>query len=552
MLEFFKEFHFDRPYILAIIPVLIILFTILNKKQIICTPNFFKLKTFASITNLKLLVQGNNLNDAKKINILILIFFSCIFLALAKPRWGYIEVEHYNYDKNLVVLLDSSQSMSVSDLSPSRFTRAKQEIYDILTKYPDYRIGIISFTDIPYIISPLTKDHGAIINNLKSLSPDDFKIQGSNINEALKLTINYFKKVPGTEKYILLISDGDFTTKLDSKIIQKITNQKLKLFIYATGTPLGGPVFKEGKIIEYQGQKVISKLNLSNLDDIAKKLQGKLINITHDNLDIDKFNNFITQNTELSKNNIIIKQWQERFYIFIIPAIAILLFFFTHKIFLCFAILCYLFTSNYAQANIFLNKDQKAIKYYNNKEYDKAENHFSTSYNKAVAAYRNNKFSDSIKYFDDLPVEHINAQFNKGNAYFMTQEYQQAIKSCETVLKYDQDNQKAKDNLKIAKEMLKKQSQQKNNPDKQQEQQKQQDNNQQEKENNSNNNNKDHKEQNNATQQKNKKEKLDSTTKNIDNNIFNLVETDSGTLLKKKIQNKEMQNKEKLSNNKPW
>ena len=542
MTEFFQAFHFHKPYFLIIIPALITLFFILNKKQIIFTPNFLKLKKFASIENLKLLVRGNRIDNSKKINILLLIFFICLIIALARPRWGYDEIENYNYDKNLVILLDSSQSMAVGDIPPSRFTRAKQEVYDILNKYKDYRIGVISFTDIPYIISPLTKDHNAIINNLKSLSPDDFEIQGSNINEALNLTINYFKKVSGTEKYILLISDGDFTTKLDSGISKKILDQKLKLFIYAAGTQIGGPVFKQGKAIEYQGQKVISKLNIEKLTEIAKSLKGNISTISHNNLDIDEFNKFISQNHELTKNQIITKQWKERFYIFILPAMVILLVFFNNKVFLCLLIGIFLFNINNAHANIFLNSNQKATKHYNKKEYSKAESNFTDSYNKGVAAYKNKKYDDAIKHFKKTPESNIKAKFNQGNAYFMQQKFQDAINSYETVLKYDAKNKQAEHNLNIAKKMLKKQNSSSNN-----------DNNNKNNESNNDKENKPNKDKkndvkNNENKTGNNKEKQ----QNIDNNIFNLVETDSGTLLKKKIENKEKQNQHNKSNTKPW
>lgn len=539
MSKFVQEFHFDQPFFLTVIPFLVILFFILNKKEIVFSPNILNLKRFASIENLKLLVRGRSFTNAKAINLLLLVLFILLTLSLAKPRWGFSEVEHYDYDKNLVVLLDSSQSMAVEDLGSSRFTRAKQEIYDILQRYQEYRVGVISFTDIPYIISPLTKDHKAIIDNIKSLSPDDFELQGSNINEAFKLTINYLKKVSGTEKYILLISDGGFTTKLDAKIVEQILDQKLELFIYAIGTELGGPVFKDGKIIEYEGEKVISKLDLDNLNDIAKEFKAKMITVSYDDFDIDEFSNFITRNQEITKNNIITKQWKERFYVFLVPAMLILLFFFSSKIFLSCVILYCVFNINNAEANIFLNNNQNALGYYKNKEYSKAEEKFSSFYNKGVASYRNKDYAAAIEYFNnDILKDDIKSQFNKGNAHFMQKQYGESIESYKMVLENDPDNKNAQYNLKIAQKMLQKQppSKSDNNADKEPAENKKED----------------KKNSDSKKSQKSKKQVGNSEKLNADDNIFNLVETDSGTLLKKKIRNKEENNKEKFSNNKPW
>ena len=47
---------------------------------------------------------------------LLCLFFSLIFIALAKPRWDYKDIELMQEDANLVILLDSSKSMDVSDV----------------------------------------------------------------------------------------------------------------------------------------------------------------------------------------------------------------------------------------------------------------------------------------------------------------------------------------------------------------------------------------------------------------------------------------------------
>ena len=548
------KLHFVYPWFLMFIPILSVIFIILSKKEITFAPNLFKLRKFASKENLKFLVKKNIIKN--KSNFLLLAFFILIIISLARPRWDFIEVKNYNYDKNLVILLDSSQSMNVKDISPSRFTRAKQEIYDILDKYTNYRVGVIAFTDIPHIVSPLTKDHKAIKGNIKSLNPNDFLIQGSNLNEALKLTINYFKNTTGNNKYVLLISDGDFTQKVNKEILAKIKEEKIQLFIYAIGSSFGGPVFKNGKIIEYKGKKVISKLNIANLRETAQIFSGAVTTITHDDADLNEFNNFINTSQKITETETTIKKWQEKYYVFLIPAMVILLIYFRNGAFISIFLLVFCASGYNAQANIFLNDDQKALKYYNSKRYKQAQEKFSSIYNKGVSAYRNNDFDSAIKHFETMPENDINSQFNLGNSFFQKKQYQKAINSYKMVLKNDKQNKKAAHNLKIAEEKLKQQQKKQNkNKDKRNKDNKQKK--EQSKNSNQNNKKKNKETPNKKESNKNKKEHASKKSESQpqitpDQNIFNLIETDYGELLKKKIKNKDMQNINKKPNDKPW
>ena len=698
MAEFLQNFHFLYPYTLIISLLLMVLLFLSYKKDFFFNKlNINKLKNFASPENLRILVKTNFKQNTKLINFLIFAFLILLTLAIAAPRWNYDEIKTYSYNKNIVILLDASSSMSVTDIKPSRFTRAKQEIYDILAKFPQYRIGIIAFAKIPHIIAPLTIDHKYIEENIKALNPDNFTLQGSNINDALKLTLNYFQNVSGNDKYILLISDGDFTTNLQPQIIKKIKQQKLKLIIYAIGSKKGAPVFKDGSIIEYQGKKIISKLNLKNLQNLGKEFSSPIININYNDTDLQQLTNFINKNQELTKSKSTIKQWQERFYIFLIPAMLIFLYFCKKNIFLVITILCILLpqkptmadtpingiptsgvpTSRSAMNNyspkqqikldaelkpeskgayktyvtdgrmddnsdgpptsgasadgsptsgafknainnylpkqqikldaelkpeskgayktyvtdgrmdnnsdgsfntaawgewLFLNQAQQAQKYFNNKQYQQAQDNYQKPYNKGVAAYRNEDYKTAIENFKKLPETDLKAQFNLANSYFQMKQYQQAIDNYENILKQQKDHKEAQHNLEIAKKMLKKSRSDKSQSQKSQNDKSQKQNKQQQEEQSQSNQSQDNREQNKQKQQNSQKQdkpqdKNSQSNKsqsnksrsnksqsdkpqgnNPDQTLFNLIETKAGELIKKKIKQQELQNDKSHSN----
>ena len=657
MAEFLQNFHFLYPYTLIISLLLMVLLFFSYKKDFFFKQlNINKLKNFASPENLKILLKTNFKQNTKLINFLIFAFLILLTLAIAAPRWNYDEIKTYSYNKNIVILLDASSSMSVTDIKPSRFTRAKQEISDILAKFPQYRIGIIAFAQIPHIISPLTIDHKYIEDNIKALNPDDFTLQGSNINDALKLTLNYFQNVSGNDKYILLISDGDFTTNLQPHIIKKIKQQKLKLIIYAIGSKKGAPIFKDGSIIEYQGKKIISKLNLKNLQNLGQEFSSPIININYNDADLEQLTDFINKNQELTKSKSTIKQWQEKFYVFLIPAMLIFLYFCQKNVFLVITILCILLPQkptmaetpingiptseshtsmfNTAMNNnlpkqqikldaelkpkskgayktymtdgrmddnsdgpsadgspisgafntaawgewLFLNQAQQAQKYFNNKQYQQAQDNYQKPYNKGVAAYKNKDYKTAIENFKKLPENDLKGKFNLANSYFQMKQYQQAINNYENILKQQKDHKEAQHNLKIAKKMLKKSQSNKSQNDKSQKQNKQQqeeqpqsdksqDNREQNKQEQQNNQKQDKPQDNNSQSNKSRSknpqnqdphsdkphsDKPHSNKSHSDNNsdqtLFNLIETKAGELIKKKIHQKELHSNKSQSN----
>jgi Ca-activated chloride channel family protein len=561
MEEFLQNFHFLYPIYLILAAFLIVFYAFYFKnKNLFINKSFKELTKFASVENLKILLKQKITNKNKIINLFIILFLILVILAIAAPRWNYQEITAYKYSKNLVIILDASNSMSATDISPSRFIRAKQEIYDILQKFPSYRIGIIAFAKIPHIISPLTLDHQYINQNIQAITPNDFTLQGSNLNDAFNLALSYFNNIKNGKKYILLISDGDFTSNLQPQIINKLKKQQFNLAIYAVGTKKGAPVFKDGNILEYQGKKVVSKLNIANLENLAKNLSSPIINLNYNDSDLKEFSNFITNKDDITQSNTNIKQWQERFYIFLIPAMLIFIYLFAKNILLIFIIL-FIYAPNHAKAGLFMNKEQRAEKLFEEKKYDQAEKLYQTPYNKGVSAYRNKNYDLAIKNFEQIINKNTKTKFNLANSHLQKKLYQEAINIYEDILTTNPQDKKTQHNLAIAKKLLEKKQQQKQDNNKKKDNkekssQEKKDNKEkspQEKKDNKEKSPQEKKDNKEKSPQEKKDNKEKSPQEKKDNkekspqekkdNFFNLIETRPGELLKQKIRQKELLNK---------
>lgn len=133
-------------------------------------------------------------------------------------------------------------------------------------------------------------------------------------------------------------------------------------------------------------------------------------------------------------------------------------------------------------------------------------------YDTGVASFNTGSFEQAQAYFQHVTAMHTvdpllkeQAHFNLGNTYVELKKLPEAIEQYEQVLKLNPDNERAKHNLALVKEMLKKQEQQ-------QQQQEQQPN----------------KQQNNDQNQKEQKDKQQQQGQNQDNNQSDKSEQNQG------------------------
>lgn len=590
MSEIINNFHFAQPLYLLLFLALPLCYYLTRKLEKLHSTHhldYHKYKKLATFNNLKHLVKANNKLTHKIRWLLLGLFLSLIILTLAQPRWRYHTTELISQNNNIVILLDSSSSMNVKDIAPNRYDFSKAKINYMLNNIDNSRIALIAFTDIPHLIAPLTKDYQALTNKLAKLTTSNFKQQGTNINAALQLAINLYRDFAGDNNYIILFTDGDFELELADQLSPIIKKKKLNFFSFLIGTEIGGPVYQDNKILTYQNQNIYSKANAEKLNKLTKSLAGNYLKTSQNDDDIKSLLKLLQQNIKQHKEKEKIKIWEEGFYIFLVPALLILLYY--YRFALC-LILIFLFNQEPAQANIFLNQAQKGTKLFSSGNYQAAQENFTTPYNKGVAAYKNQDFATAIKEFSKEQKYDLKNKFNLANSYFMSENYSSAIKQYEEILANDKNHPETLYNLKIAKEKLERQEatnkqtkpQEKNskNQDNQQEEQhnskqlnqikqnneKQQ--NPENKDNNSNvennlNNNKklEDKKQNQQQepikpdkQNKHNSEKNSKAEEKIDNydNILKLIENSAEAIMQQKIRVKEENSKVNLNNNKPW
>jgi Ca-activated chloride channel family protein len=221
----------------------------------------------------------------------IIIFIGLIFLLLAvwQPQWGKNIQKNKRKGLDVVFTVDVSKSMKALDFSQhnqliSRLDAAKYLINEFIKKRPQDRIGLIEFAGESFVASPLTLDHNVFQTFLENISSNDLGKQGTNLAEAIAISIGRLDIQTTTKrgKTILLFSDGDETINSEiNKMAKLAQNKGIKIYTIGIGSTEGSPIPNGqdvfGQIIykKYKGKTVLAKLNPKPLKKIAQITNGK-------------------------------------------------------------------------------------------------------------------------------------------------------------------------------------------------------------------------------------------------------------------------------------
>ncbi len=138
----------------------------------------------------------------------------CI-VALAGPRFANDHTETQASGIDIMLVLDLSWSMMALDMGAprervSRFDIASQVLEDFIRKRTSDRLGLIVFSAVPYLASPLTLNHDWLIENLHRLHVGLIRDLGTAIGDATAAGAKRLKGIRDSKsRIIILLTDGD-------------------------------------------------------------------------------------------------------------------------------------------------------------------------------------------------------------------------------------------------------------------------------------------------------------------------------------------------------
>jgi Ca-activated chloride channel family protein len=144
-----------------------------------------------------------------------LLAIALAIVALAGPRFANARTETQASGIDIMLAFDLSWSMMALDMGPpqekvSRFDIASKVLDDFIGKRPSDRIGLVVFSAVPYLASPLTLDHEWLRANLRRLHVGLLRDLGTAIGDATAASARRLKDLPDSKsRIIILLTDGD-------------------------------------------------------------------------------------------------------------------------------------------------------------------------------------------------------------------------------------------------------------------------------------------------------------------------------------------------------
>jgi Ca-activated chloride channel homolog len=210
---------------------------------------------------------------------LYLAALACLFVALAGPLVGYRWEQVSRRGNNIMFAIDTSRSMSTPDVKPDRLTRAKLAIDDFAKQLDGDAAGIVAFAGNAFLACPITLDYVAFHESLAAIDTGTIPRGGTNISSAILAAQVALHRRPGSDKILILVTDGEDLEGDALEAARKAAKDGLKIYAVGVGTAAGDliPISQEmggGFVKDETGGFVRSRLDEPALKAIAAATGG--------------------------------------------------------------------------------------------------------------------------------------------------------------------------------------------------------------------------------------------------------------------------------------
>ncbi len=457
-----EQFHFLRPWwLLALIPLMALLWLMLKRRfdsgswRLVIDPELLPFLLSSS--------EGESRVWPRYLAGLVGLL---AIVALAGPTWDKLPQPVFNTQAALVIALDLSRSMDTADIKPSRLTRARHKIADILHRRKEGQTALVVYADAAFTVTPLTDDVETILALLPSLDSDMMPAQGSRAESALALAFELFENSGVVQGDVLLVSDGTGDRETRQIEAELLRNPDFRLSVLAIGTREGGPIpIRQGGFLkDAAGSIVIARLQEKNLRQIAKTGNGVFAALSSDDRDVNTLvyamePRAIDRQVKRSDSNA--ELWRELgpWLILLIIPLAALSF---RRGVLWLMPLYMLALPPDAQAlewgSLWKNQDHRAAELFEQGEFKPAAELFQDPAWKAGAQYRAGEYQAALDQWQQL--DSVASFYNRGNALAKLGRYEKAIAAYRQVLQSNPRHEDAIYNKKQIEDLLQDQQRQ--------------------------------------------------------------------------------------------
>ena len=275
----------ERLWWLCLVPIIIVTYALLT----LWTKR--KLRRFGNRATLRELMPDYSAARGWIKISLFALAVGFVVLAMARPQTGSKLRSVETEGREIVLAVDVSNSMLAEDTEPSRMARTRYAIQQLTRHMKNDHVGIVAFADDVEVLLPITSDYKMAESKLRSLSPALIANQGTDIGEALEVSLLSFSNQSrnARNRVIILITDGEAHDSKALEVAERAKEEGVVICCIGIGTPEGTTLKIDGQMIEDEdGKMVVTKLNEQLLMDIASATGGVYMRSTNANFGLEE------------------------------------------------------------------------------------------------------------------------------------------------------------------------------------------------------------------------------------------------------------------------
>ncbi|MDD7258246.1 MAG: VWA domain-containing protein [Prevotellaceae bacterium] len=308
-------FRFETPiflYLLVLVPILALirLYTSIHRRK--------RLKAFGDKELMhRLMPDVSRIRPIVKFWLLQVVL-ALLVIILARPQMGTKASHEKRNGIEAMIALDISNSMKSEDVVPSRLDKSKMLIENMVDNFTNDKVGLIVFAGDAFIQLPITSDYVSAKMFMQNTDPSLIATQGTNIAEAIRISLKSFTQEDKVGRAIIVITDGEDHEGGAVEMARQAKKNGVRVFVLGVGSPKGSPIpdADGGYMRDNSGTEVLTSLNEVMCRQIAEAGGGAYIHVDNTNAAQNKLNSELIKLQKGELSSIIYSEYDEQFQAF--------------------------------------------------------------------------------------------------------------------------------------------------------------------------------------------------------------------------------------------
>lgn len=241
-----------------------------------------------------------------------------LILMLARPQMG-TKISHEKRNGiEAIICLDISNSMMAEDVAPSRLDKSKMLVENLVDHFSNDKVGLVVFAGDAFVQLPITSDYVSAKMFLQNIAPSLIATQGTDIARAIQVAMHSFTQQDKVGRAIMIITDGEDHEGGAEQAAEEARKKGINVFILGVGNTKGSPIpdGQGGYLKDGNGQVVLSALNESMCQQVAKAGSGTYIHVDNTSDAQDKLNDELAKLQKGETDSVIYSEYDEQFQAF--------------------------------------------------------------------------------------------------------------------------------------------------------------------------------------------------------------------------------------------